>query len=80
MMRAGDRRSRAIDPREVRVVFNTTLEVRQRLEEIAERNGWSLSKTAHLAMVEGLEAWGWGVDAYHDPDLEAYLERFKLED
>jgi hypothetical protein len=46
--------SRAIDPREARVVANTTLETRERLERIAESNRWSLSKTAHLALVEGL--------------------------
>jgi len=49
--------SRAIDPREARVVANTTWETRQRLERIAESNRWSLSKTAHLALVEGLRAW-----------------------
>ena len=48
--------SRAIDPRDARVVANTTLETRQRLERIAESNRWSLSKTAHLALVEGLKA------------------------
>ena len=47
--------SRAIDPREARVVANTTLETRQRLERLAESNRWSLSKTAHLALVEGLK-------------------------
>jgi len=46
--------TRAIDPREARVVANTTLETRERLERIAESNRWSLSKTAHLALVEGL--------------------------
>jgi hypothetical protein len=49
--------SRAIHPREARVVANTTLEIRERLERIAESNRWSLSKTAHLALVEGLRAW-----------------------
>jgi hypothetical protein len=48
--------SRAIHPRGARVVANTTLEVRQHLERIAESNRWSLSKTAHLALVEGLRA------------------------
>ena len=47
-------RSRAIHPRGARVVGNTTLEVRQHLERIAESNRWSLSKTVHLALVEGL--------------------------
>jgi hypothetical protein len=49
--------SRAIDPREARVVANTTLEIRERLERIAESNRWSLSKTAHLALLEGLRVW-----------------------
>ncbi len=49
-------RSRAIHPRGARVVGNTTLEVRQHLERIAESNRWSLSKTVHLALVEGLKA------------------------
>jgi len=49
--------TRAIDPREARVVANTTVETRERLERIAESNRWSLSKTAHLALVEGLRAW-----------------------
>lgn len=48
--------SRAIDPRDARVVANTTLETRERLERIAESNRWSLSKTAHLALLEGLRA------------------------
>jgi hypothetical protein len=46
--------SRAIDPREARVVANTTWETRERLERIAESNRWSLSKTANLALLEGL--------------------------
>jgi len=50
-------RSRAIHPRGARVVANTTLEARQRLERIAESNRWSLSKTAHLALLEGLKVW-----------------------
>ena len=49
--------SRAIHPREARVVANTTVETRQRLERIAESNSWSLSKTANLALLEGLRAW-----------------------
>jgi hypothetical protein len=49
--------SRAMDPREARVVANTTWETRQRLERIAESNRWSLSKTANLALMEGLRAW-----------------------
>ena len=47
--------SRAIHPRGARVVANTTLEAREQLERIAESNRWSLSKTAHLALVEGLK-------------------------
>ena len=47
--------SRAIHPRGARVVGNTTREVRQHLERIAESNRWSLSKTVHLALVEGLK-------------------------
>jgi hypothetical protein len=46
--------TRAIDPREARVVANTTVETRERLERIAESNRWSLSKTANLALLEGL--------------------------
>jgi len=46
--------SRAMHPREARVVANTTVETRERLERIAESNRWSLSKTANLALLEGL--------------------------
>ena len=46
--------SRAIYPREARVVANTTVETRERLERIAESHRWSLSKTANLALLEGL--------------------------
>jgi hypothetical protein len=48
--------TRAIDPRDARFVANTTQETRQRLERIAESNRWSLSKTANLAIMEGLRA------------------------
>ena len=51
-------RSRGIGaPRGARVVVNTTVELRWRLERIAEVEGWSLSKTAHLVLAEGLKVW-----------------------
>lgn len=43
--------------RPARVFVNTTSEVKAKLEEIARLNGWSLSRVAYLAIVEGLKVW-----------------------
>ena len=63
--------------RPARVVINTTPEVKAKLEEIARLNGWSLSRVAHLALVEGLKVWGlvkrWEPDVVVD-GLEVVLE------
>jgi len=47
---------RAIDPRNIRVFVNVTAELKERLEAMAEKRGWSLSKTGYLAIERGLEA------------------------
>ena len=41
----------------VRVVVNTTDAVKRRLEELAERRGWSLAKAAGVVIGYGLEVW-----------------------
>lgn len=46
---------RAITPRNVRVFVNVTVELKERLEAMAEKRGWSLSKTGYLALAQGLE-------------------------
>jgi len=58
----GEVRSRAIAPRSARVVALTTEEVREALEERARSRGWTLSLTAHLALIEGLKVWGVRID------------------
>jgi hypothetical protein len=41
--------------RNIRVFVNVTAELKERLEAMAERRGWSLSKTGYMAIVRGLE-------------------------
>ena len=46
---------RAIEPRNIRVFVNVTAKLKERLEAMAEKRGWSLSKTGYLALAQGLE-------------------------
>ncbi len=46
---------RAITPRNVRVFINVTADLKERLQALADRRGWSLSKAGYLALVRGLE-------------------------
>ena len=46
---------RAVSPRSERLAINTTLEVKHRLEALADSHGWSLSKAGHMVLVKGLK-------------------------
>jgi len=46
---------RAITPRNVRIFINVTAELKERLQILADKRGWSLSKAGYLALVQGVE-------------------------
>jgi hypothetical protein len=46
---------RVVSPRSERLAINTTLEVKHRLQALADSHGWSLSKAGHMILVKGLE-------------------------
>ncbi len=46
---------RAVSPRPDRLAINTTLEVKHRLQALADSHGWSLSKAGHMILVKGLK-------------------------
>ncbi|NIM99194.1 MAG: hypothetical protein GTO24_14275 [candidate division Zixibacteria bacterium] len=46
---------RAVSPRSDRLAINTTLEVKHRLQALADSHGWSLSKAGHMILVKGLK-------------------------
>ena len=50
-----DTSPRAIKPRSERVMVHTTPEIKKRLQAIADRYGWSLSKAGHRALEYWLE-------------------------
>jgi len=45
----------AVSPRPERLAINTTLEVKHRLQALADRHGWSLSKAGHMVLGTGLK-------------------------
>jgi hypothetical protein len=45
----------AVSPRPERLAINTTLEVKHRLQALADSHRWSLSKASHMALVTGLK-------------------------
>jgi hypothetical protein len=46
---------RAVSPRSERLAINTTLEVKRRLQALADSHGGSLSKAGHMVLVTGLK-------------------------
>jgi len=63
---SGRIRSRVVEPREYRVVVNTTLEVKEALKVVAELRDLSLSLAGHLALVEALSIWEGNVARVRD--------------
>ena len=47
--------SSAVSPRPERLAINTTLEVKHRLQALADRHRWSLSKAGHMVLGTGLK-------------------------
>jgi len=45
----------AVSPRSERLAINTTLEVKHRLQALADSHGWSLSKAGHMVLGTGLK-------------------------
>lgn len=50
------RATRSLIPRQLKLTIMITREVREHLETLAKRYGWSLSKTGYKVIVEGLGA------------------------
>jgi hypothetical protein len=59
---------RAIEPRNIRVFINVTADLKKRLEAMAEKRGWSLSKTGYMVMMRGLAI------LEQNDDIQTYME------
>lgn len=55
-MSENKKRRRGIGPaRDSRITFNTMIEVSDRVQALADKHGWTVSKTMHLVSLRGLD-------------------------